>query len=108
MLSCVSEKDRKVSFATLLLLLWGIEKCYYEAFLAVKESKHFPELDESVKNFVEWWTTSEFCCYIDKLESVFQEVREDETAWDWTAAGGIFKIMLIYEKQFWNSTSSLE
>ena len=107
MMSCVSDDHENViSFATLLLLLWGIEKCYYEAFLFVKESAKFTSLDLSVKNFVEWWTAPEFRNYINKLEGIFERVQKDEVTWDLHAARALFKVMLIYESQFWNSTIS--
>lgn len=105
MMSFVSRpSDDKVGFATLILLLWGIERCYYQAFLSVKESENFVSLDDSVKHFVEWWTASEFRDYIDKLERVFNDVQGVDTPWDANVARSILKTMLLHESKFWNSS----
>lgn len=107
MISCTTKKD--ISFPNLLFLLWGIEKCYFEAFSYVKHSQAYntPEFDQGYKKFVEWWTSEEFEGYIDELEGAFKGlVSEKEETWNKEQARKVMKDMLEHEAKFWASAAT--
>lgn len=60
-----------------LLFLWTIEKCYYEAFLFVKQSESYGQLPDSIKSFVEWWSSDNFKDYINAVEKGFHSIVEE-------------------------------
>jgi len=103
MMNCVKGESKITSPATSVLLLWGIEKCYYDAFSEVKKSDRYESHDESAKKFVEWWTSSEFGKYIDTLQKAFEEMKNEDKEWDSGKGKAIMKTMLYYEKGFWAS-----
>lgn len=106
MISCADNKS--ISFANLLLLLWGIEKCYFDAFSYVKQEEAYqhPEFDDGYRKFVEWWTAAEFGKYIDELEEGFNAVRKKGEAWDEEQGRELMRVMLEHEASFWASAFS--
>jgi hypothetical protein len=107
MISCCST-NKNISFANILLLLWGIEKCYYEAFMYIKKSEAYntPAFATSYRKFVEWWTADEFGKYIDELEEGFYVAGGGKEGWDEGQGREVLKIMLEHEANFWASAFS--
>jgi thiaminase len=68
------ENRRKKTTKELLVFLWTIEKCYYEAFLFVQQSKDSDLLPVSIKSFVDWWSSDDFNDYINALEKMYNAV----------------------------------
>jgi thiaminase len=103
MISCAD--DKSISFANLLLFLWGIEKCYFEAFSYVKQAEAYKsrEFDEGYRKFVDWWTAAEFGMYIKELEEGFNAVRKNGERWDEKQGRELMRVMLEHEASFWAS-----
>ena len=103
MMSCVTgnTQNKIIDPANIILLLWAMERCYYEAFLSVRQSEKFNELEDSIKAFVEWWTTEEFRSSIDSLEAVFEAWSGGKRTWLEGEAEHVLYAMLHYEEQFW-------
>jgi thiaminase len=105
MMACVEGEGKIADEANLLLFLWTIERCSYEAFLFVKQSDKYSRLPISIRNFVDWWSSDDFKNYVNALEKAFDKKWDKkwdmEEDWDESEAFNIVTDILEYEKDFW-------
>lgn len=88
-------------WTTLLAVLWMCEKVYLDSMVAVRDSEGFGRLEESVKDFVRWWSTDEFAGYIKALEEATEGVRGSE-GWREEEAKWAVGEVLRWERGFWD------
>jgi hypothetical protein len=103
-MSCVDSGGKIDDEANLLLFLWTIERCYYDAFLFVKQSEKYSRLPISIRNFVDWWSSDDFKNYVNALEKAYDKKWETLEDWDEVDAFQIVTDILDYEKDFWASS----
>lgn len=101
------ERARNRKTEEYLLFLWTIEKCYYEAFLFVKQSENYDQLPDSIKSFVEWLSSDNFKDYINALENSFHSIVEEVDNRDEKERfRQIIAEILRLETLFWASSKS--
>jgi thiaminase len=65
-------------WTTLLAALWMLELVYYKAMWAVKTGEGFKRLDDSTRDFVEWWSNEDFRGYVETLGDAVDRVKDSE------------------------------
>lgn len=102
--------DGGAHWTTLLAVLSVCEKVYLDAMMTVRESEAFKSgaLDESVRDFVEWWSSKEFSEYVSVLEAEAAAVRGGE-GWREDEARAAVEKAIELEIGFWAiATEGLE
>jgi thiaminase len=100
-MTCTLLGETPYHWSTGLAALWMLEKVYCEAMWTVKLGSGFKKLDESTRDFIEWWAKDEFRLYVGTLEGAIDKIREGDFGWKDEEAKEAVVDVLRLEVGFW-------
>ncbi|KIY66628.1 heme oxygenase-like protein [Cylindrobasidium torrendii FP15055 ss-10] len=94
------------SFTDALVFLWGMEKCYLDAWTGVNKSLAIDTATSSaLRKLSENWSCPPFVAFVDRLAKIVDDLQIEPDSAAWKSAEDTFSRMVELEAAFWPDMS---